>query len=63
MDFNPLYVNQLCEYILEIIKNGKRINPQTLKLPSGKKLKGDELKIFMEEKNKIERRLDNLDVY
>ena len=47
----------------EIIKNGKRINPKTLKLPSGKKLKGDELEIFMEEKNKIERRLDNLDVY
>ena len=47
----------------EIIKNGKRINPQRLKLPSGKKLKGKELKIFLEEKNKIDRRLDNLDIY
>ena len=47
----------------EIIRNGKRINPQKLKLPSGKKLKGKELKIFLEEKNKIDRRLDNLDIY
>ena len=47
----------------EIIKDGKRINPQKLKLPSGKKLKGSELKLFLEKKNKIDRRLDNLDVY
>ena len=47
----------------EILKNGKRINPQKLKLPSGKKLKGNELNLFIEEKNRIERRLDNLDVY
>ena len=47
----------------EIIRNGKRINPQKLKLPSGKKLKGSELKLFLEKKNKIDRRLDNLDVY
>ena len=47
----------------EIIKNGKRINPQTLKLPSGKKLKKEELQAFLEKKNKIDRRLDSLDVY
>ena len=30
----------------EVIKNGKKINSQTLKLPSGKTLKGDERKKF-----------------
>ena len=30
----------------EVIKNGKKINSQTLKLPSGKTLKGDERKQF-----------------
>ena len=35
----------------EVIVNGKRINSQTLKLPSGKVLKGKESKIF--ETNKI----------
>ena len=35
----------------EVIMNGKRINSQTLKLPSGKILKGEERKLF-ETKNK-----------
>ncbi len=30
----------------EVIENGKKINSQTLKLPSGKVLKGDERKLF-----------------
>ena len=30
----------------EVIENGKKINSQTLKLPSGKILKGEERKIF-----------------
>lgn len=47
----------------EIHKNNKKINPQTLKLPSGKKLKDKELENFIEEKNKIERQLDTFDFY
>ena len=35
----------------EVIVNGKKVNSQTLKLPSGKILKGDERKVF--ETNKI----------
>ena len=37
----------------EVIFNGKKINSQTLKLPSGKILKGDERKLFETEKIKI----------
>ncbi|PPR34798.1 MAG: Murein DD-endopeptidase MepM [Alphaproteobacteria bacterium MarineAlpha6_Bin3] len=44
----------------EILKNNKRINPQKLKLPSGRKLKGQELEKFIDEKNLIYRKLDNL---
>tara|TARA_B100000029_G_scaffold84722_1_gene75367 strand:+ start:267 stop:1553 length:1287 start_codon:yes stop_codon:yes gene_type:complete len=47
----------------EILKNNIRINPQTLKLPSGRKLKGEELKRFIEEKKLIYRKLDNLGTY
>jgi len=47
----------------EIIKNNKRINPQKLKLPSGRKLKGQALQEFIEQKNLIYRKLDNLGVY
>jgi len=47
----------------EIHKNNKQINPQTLKLPSGKKLKGKELENFIEEKNNIDRQIDNFDFY
>ena len=36
----------------EVIKNGKKINSQTLKLPSGKILKGNERKLFEIEKIK-----------
>ena len=37
----------------EVIENGKKINSQTLKLPSGKILKGKERKLFEIEKIKI----------
>ena len=47
----------------EIHKNNKQINPQTLKLPSGKKLKDKELENFIEEKNNIDRQIDNFDFY
>jgi len=47
----------------EVLKNNIRINPQKLKLPSGRKLKGDELQRFIETKNLIYRKLDNLGVY
>ena len=38
----------------EVIKNGKKINSQTLKLPSGKILKGEERKIFETKKIKLD---------
>ncbi|MBH72013.1 MAG: Murein DD-endopeptidase MepM [Alphaproteobacteria bacterium MarineAlpha6_Bin6] len=47
----------------EILKNGKRINPQKLKLPSGRKLKNGELERFIEEKNLIHRKIDDLGLY
>ena len=47
----------------EVIKNGKRINPQKLKLPSGRKLKNGELERFIETKRVIYRKIDNLGVY
>ena len=47
----------------EILKNNKRINPQKLKLPSGRKLKDDELQRFIETKDAIYRKIDNLGVY
>ena len=37
----------------EVIINGKKVNSQTLKLPSGKILKGKDRKIFEIEKIKI----------
>ncbi len=37
----------------EVLINGKRVNSQTLKLPSGKILKGDERKIFETKKIKL----------
>ena len=37
----------------EVLMNGKRINSQTLKLPSGKVLRGNERKIFEIEKIKL----------
>ena len=47
----------------EVLKNNIRINPQKLKLPSGRKLKGSELQRFIEIKNTIYRKIDNLGVY
>ena len=47
----------------EVLKNNIRINPQKLKLPSGRKLKSDELQRFIETKNLIYRKLDGLGVY
>ena len=47
----------------EVLKNNIRINPQKLKLTSGRKLKGDELQRFIETKNTIYRKMDNLGVY
>ena len=38
----------------EVIVNGKKINSQTLKLPSGKILKGEERKIFETKKIKLD---------
>ena len=38
----------------EVIKNGKRINSQTLKLPSGKILKGEERKRFEVQRIKVD---------
>ena len=38
----------------EVIINGKKVNSQTLKLPSGKILKGEERKIFETEKIKLD---------
>ena len=38
----------------EVIMNGKRINSQTLKLPSGKVLKGEDRKIFETKKIKLD---------
>jgi len=38
----------------EVIVNGKKINSQTLKLPSGKVLKGDERKVFETKKIKLD---------
>ena len=38
----------------EVIKNGKKINSQKLKLPSGKKLKGKERKLFEVKKIKLD---------
>ena len=37
----------------EVLINGKRVNSQTLKLPSGKTLKGNERKIFETKKIKL----------
>ena len=38
----------------EVIKNGKKINSQTLRLPSGKSLKGDSRKLFEVVKIKLD---------
>ena len=38
----------------EVVVNGKRINSQTLKLPSGKVLKGEDRVVFETSKIKLE---------
>ena len=38
----------------EVLINGKRVNSQTLKLPSGKILKNDERKLFETKKIKLD---------
>ena len=38
----------------EVIINGKKVNSQTLKLPSGKVLKGEERKTFETKKIKLD---------
>ena len=38
----------------EVIVNGKKVNSQKLKLPSGKVLKGEERKIFETKKIKLD---------
>ena len=44
----------------EVIKNGKKINSQRLKLPTGKKLRGDSLNKFEVERIKIDVRIASL---
>ena len=44
----------------EVIVNGKKVNSQRLKLPSGKILKGDEREKFELERIKIDLRLSEL---
>jgi len=38
----------------EVVVNGKKVNSQTLKLPSGKILRGKERKIFETKKIKLD---------
>ena len=44
----------------EVVVNGKKVNSQKLKLPSGKKLKGESRKIFELERIKIDLKLSEL---
>ena len=44
----------------EVIENGRKINSQKLKLPSGKVLKGDNRKVFEVNKIKIDVLKSNL---
>jgi murein DD-endopeptidase MepM/ murein hydrolase activator NlpD len=44
----------------EVIVNGKKVNSQTLKLPSGKILKGDSRKEFEVKRIKIDIKLSEL---
>lgn len=44
----------------EILKNGRRLNPMRVKMPSGKKLTGKPLKRFMAEKSEIDRKVASL---
>ncbi len=44
----------------EVIFNGKKINPMNMKLPSGKKLKGINLKDFIIERNRINNEISKI---
>jgi murein DD-endopeptidase MepM/ murein hydrolase activator NlpD len=44
----------------EVVVNGKKVNSQRLKLPSGKILKGEERKEFELKRIKIDLKLSNL---
>ena len=44
----------------EVIVNGKKVNSQKLKLPSGKLLKGEERKKFEIERIKVDLKLSEL---
>jgi len=41
----------------EVIFNGKKINPMTMKLPSGKKLENDDLKDFLKLKEEVDNKI------
>ena len=47
-------VSLLVHIYTEVIVNGKKVNSQKLKLPSGKVLKGSERKLFETKKIKLE---------
>ena len=47
----------------EVVVNGKKVNSQKLKLPSGKKLKGEERKDFELKRIKIDLKLSELRKY
>ena len=42
----------------EVWFNGKRINPMTMKLPSGKKLENNDLKIFLNLKEEVDMKMN-----
>ena len=48
------YYLNYSDKISYVVENGKKINSQKLKLPSGKKLKGEEREIFEVKKIKID---------
>ena len=48
------YDSPTCQVPISILVNGKKVNSQKLKLPSGKVLKGEERKIFETKKIKLD---------
>ncbi|PHS27894.1 MAG: peptidase M23 [Robiginitomaculum sp.] len=43
----------------EVLKNGRQVNPMTVKVPTGRKLKANELKLFAQEKARIDELIKN----
>ncbi len=43
----------------EVLKNGRQVNPMTVKVPTGRKLKSKELKLFAIEKARIDTLIEN----